>query len=214
MRMQQPQRQVRGVVHFGGMAIPQFKRLAALPVGQVARHAGGHQVRPVAGGQVAALRQQGFGQPGHGSTVAPADCGEQFDPAALQGFQAAKAWRATDALPQFPPIAAREQRVDRARDLVERMKRYVEAFRLAAFEQAQPGYLKVLLQRTRDAERGCAFAPQQEVARVVRLPEIKERLFNSGVEVIASSPAQLAAKMKSEMVRMGKVIRDAKIRDE
>jgi tripartite-type tricarboxylate transporter receptor subunit TctC len=53
-----------------------------------------------------------------------------------------------------------------------------------------------------------------EMVTVLGKPEIKERLFNSGVEVIASSPAQLAAKMKSEMVRMGKVIRDAKIRDE
>ena len=44
--------------------------------------------------------------------------------------------------------------------------------------------------------------------------EVKERLANIGVETGGNSPAQFAAMIKSEMVRMGKVIKDAGIRVE
>ena len=54
----------------------------------------------------------------------------------------------------------------------------------------------------------------RDVVRILNEPEIKERFFNSDSEVIASSPEQLAATVKSEMVRWGKVIKDAGIRDE
>ena len=52
----------------------------------------------------------------------------------------------------------------------------------------------------------------QEVVRVLNRPDVKERLFNTGLEVVAGSPEQLANKMKSEMARMAKVIKDAGIR--
>ena len=39
-----------------------------------------------------------------------------------------------------------------------------------------------------------------------------ERLFNAGVETVASSPGELAVAMKSEMIRMGKLIKDARLR--
>ncbi len=45
-------------------------------------------------------------------------------------------------------------------------------------------------------------------------PAIKERLFKSGVEGVGNSPAEFGALMKSEMVRMGKVIKDAGIHEE
>jgi tripartite-type tricarboxylate transporter receptor subunit TctC len=51
----------------------------------------------------------------------------------------------------------------------------------------------------------------QEIVRVLSRPEVKEKLFSAGVEIIGSSPEQLAATIKSEMVRMGKVIKDARI---
>ncbi len=54
----------------------------------------------------------------------------------------------------------------------------------------------------------------QETVRVLNKPEIKERLLGAGFESIASSPEQLAAKIKSEMERLGKVIKQAGIRDE
>ena len=44
--------------------------------------------------------------------------------------------------------------------------------------------------------------------------EVKDKFFNAGVEAVGSTPQQLAATVKSEMVRMGKVIKDAGIREE
>jgi tripartite-type tricarboxylate transporter receptor subunit TctC len=40
---------------------------------------------------------------------------------------------------------------------------------------------------------------------------VKERHFNTGVETVASTPEELAARIKSEMAKWGKVIRDAGI---
>ena len=52
----------------------------------------------------------------------------------------------------------------------------------------------------------------QEIAQVLNRPEMKDRLLTSGVEVVAGSPEQLAAAVKSDMARTGKVIKDAGIR--
>ncbi len=54
----------------------------------------------------------------------------------------------------------------------------------------------------------------QEMVRFLRAPEATQRLLSSGVEPVASSPAQLAATMKSDIAKMGKVIKDAGIREE
>ena len=54
---------------------------------------------------------------------------------------------------------------------------------------------------------------QQEIARVLQRPESKERLASIGVEPVGSAPAQLAATIKGEVARMGKVIRDAGIEE-
>jgi tripartite-type tricarboxylate transporter receptor subunit TctC len=43
---------------------------------------------------------------------------------------------------------------------------------------------------------------------------VKEKFFNSGVEVVASSPKEFALTIKSEIARMGKVIKDVGIRAE
>ena len=67
------------------------------------------------------------------------------------------------------------------------------------------------------------FAPQKtpaalisrlnrEIAQVLNKPETKERLFSAGVEVVASSPQELDAKLKLEIARLGKVIKEAGIR--
>ena len=53
-----------------------------------------------------------------------------------------------------------------------------------------------------------------EIVRVLQRNELRERLFNAGMEVVAGTPAQLTATMKSEMARWGKLIRDANIREE
>jgi len=53
----------------------------------------------------------------------------------------------------------------------------------------------------------------QVIVLALNAAEVKERLFNTGIEVIASSPEQFAATIKSEMARMGKVIKDAGLRE-
>jgi tripartite-type tricarboxylate transporter receptor subunit TctC len=71
----------------------------------------------------------------------------------------------------------------------------------------------------------CVYAPaktpvaildllNRESVRVLRTPEVKERLFNSGNEVVASTAREFAAYMKADMQKMGKVIKDAGIRVE
>ncbi len=54
----------------------------------------------------------------------------------------------------------------------------------------------------------------QEIVRMLNAPEVKEKLFTMGVEVIGSSPEELASWLKADMARMGKVIREAGIRAE
>ncbi len=54
----------------------------------------------------------------------------------------------------------------------------------------------------------------REIVRLLNSPEIRERLLSVGIEVVASSPEQMANLVASEMSRMGKVIRNAGIRFE
>ena len=54
----------------------------------------------------------------------------------------------------------------------------------------------------------------QETVRFLKTADSKQRLLNAGVELVASSPEQLTAAMKSEISAMGKIIKDAGIREE
>jgi tripartite-type tricarboxylate transporter receptor subunit TctC len=54
----------------------------------------------------------------------------------------------------------------------------------------------------------------REVVRAMNKPDIKERLFAAGVEVVGSTPAELTAVIKAESVKIAKLIRDADIRGE
>jgi len=78
-----------------------------------------------------------------------------------------------------------------------------------------PGYVSVSMI--------AAFAPAQtplpivqrlnrEMQAVVRYPDFKQKFLDSGVEPVGNSADQLAAVMKSEIGRLGKVIKDAGIR--
>ena len=51
-----------------------------------------------------------------------------------------------------------------------------------------------------------------ELVRVVALPDVKERMFNLGMEVVGSSPEQLAALVASDIAKWGKVIKDSGVR--
>ncbi len=55
---------------------------------------------------------------------------------------------------------------------------------------------------------------QRNIADVLNRPDVKEKLFAAGNEVVASTPEYLASTMKADMVRLGKVIRAAGIRAE
>ena len=80
-----------------------------------------------------------------------------------------------------------------------------------------PGFESVVLQGM-FAPAGTPVARvkllSREIAKVLNRPEVKERHFNTGVETVASTPEELAARIKSEMAKWGKVIRDARIRVE
>jgi tripartite-type tricarboxylate transporter receptor subunit TctC len=54
----------------------------------------------------------------------------------------------------------------------------------------------------------------KEVVQALNRPEVRERLAGAGTEAVGSSPEQLAATMKSEISKWGKLIKDAGIRDD
>ncbi len=80
-----------------------------------------------------------------------------------------------------------------------------------------PGYESVSL----DAVFAPANTPttiinrlNQEILRALSRSELKEKFLSVGVEALGSSPEQLLVAVKSEMSRLGKVIKDAGIRAE
>ncbi len=54
----------------------------------------------------------------------------------------------------------------------------------------------------------------KEAVRTLSQADVKERFFNTGVETVGDTPSELTASIKAELVRMGKVIREAGIRAE
>lgn len=54
----------------------------------------------------------------------------------------------------------------------------------------------------------------REIVQVLNAADVKEQLFNSGVEMVATSPDEFAARIRSDMSRMGKMIKDTGIRAE
>jgi tripartite-type tricarboxylate transporter receptor subunit TctC len=54
----------------------------------------------------------------------------------------------------------------------------------------------------------------QESLRVIARGDVKERFFSAGVETLGGTPEEFAATIKSDIVRWGKVIRDAGIRED
>ena len=53
---------------------------------------------------------------------------------------------------------------------------------------------------------------QNEIAKAVQDPEIKARLEKLGFAPVANSPAEFGERLKAEMAKWGKVVRDAKIK--
>ena len=86
---------------------------------------------------------------------------------------------------------------------------------LPAVAESLPGYESVLiLSIWTPAKTPVAIINRlnQEIVRFLKTAEVKEQLFKAGVEVVGSSPEELAATVKSEMAKMGKLIKDAGIK--
>ncbi len=54
----------------------------------------------------------------------------------------------------------------------------------------------------------------QEIVKVLQSDDVKLKFFNAGSEVVASTPDELAAAIRSDVARLGKVIKDAGIHDD
>ena len=54
----------------------------------------------------------------------------------------------------------------------------------------------------------------REIVKAVALPDVQKRLDDLGFQIVANSPDEFAARIKTEMEKWGKVIRDAKIKPE
>ncbi|MNC88246.1 Tripartite tricarboxylate transporter family receptor [compost metagenome] len=52
-----------------------------------------------------------------------------------------------------------------------------------------------------------------EIVKVLASADVKEKFFSMGMEAIGGTPEELTARVKADVVRMGKVIRDAGIKN-
>lgn len=52
---------------------------------------------------------------------------------------------------------------------------------------------------------------QQEIARIVKLPDIRERLLGLGVEPVGNTPEQFAEYMRTEIAKWARVVKVAGI---
>ena len=54
----------------------------------------------------------------------------------------------------------------------------------------------------------------EEITRLLNTTDIRERFISTGSEAASSSPEQFAAAIKTEIAKMGKLIKDAGIKAE
>jgi len=55
---------------------------------------------------------------------------------------------------------------------------------------------------------------QSEISRILAQPDTKEKIIGLGFDIVASSPEQFAAQIKSEVAKWSKVVKDAGIKVE
>jgi len=54
----------------------------------------------------------------------------------------------------------------------------------------------------------------QDIVRILQSPEVRDKLFSSGVEVVGSTPAKFASFIATDMKNMARLIKDAGIKAE
>ena len=84
------------------------------------------------------------------------------------------------------------------------------------WESGLPGYeatAMIALLAPAGTPAGIVTRLNQEMVKVLNLPDAKERLLAAGTEVVASSPGQLMQVMKSEMSKWEKIIRQSGIKE-
>jgi tripartite-type tricarboxylate transporter receptor subunit TctC len=53
----------------------------------------------------------------------------------------------------------------------------------------------------------------QEILRMLRRNDIRDRLFGMGLEVVAGTPEEFAATIRREMAKWGRLIKEARLRE-
>ena len=84
------------------------------------------------------------------------------------------------------------------------------------WESGLPGYeatAMIALLAPAGTPAGIVTRLNQEIVKVLNLPDVKERLLAAGTEVAGSSPGQLTQVMKSEMPKWEKIIRQSGIKE-
>lgn len=76
----------------------------------------------------------------------------------------------------------------------------------------QSGSYYVIFAHTKAPEAAITRINQESV-RYMKTPDAREKFFNAGMEAVGSTAAELAALVKSDIERLGKVIKDANIRE-
>lgn len=85
----------------------------------------------------------------------------------------------------------------------------------AVAESGVPGYESVVMYALLAPARTPAPVIKRlhaDLVQFLKSAPATERFFNAGIEAVGSTPGELATAMKSEMTRMGKLIKDARIR--
>ena len=62
-----------------------------------------------------------------------------------------------------------------------------------------------------DRPRRGAVRPHREIARMIVLPDVKERLAAIGFTPVANTPEAFGVEMQAQVALWAKIIRDAKI---
>ena len=75
-------------------------------------------------------------------------------------------------------------------------------------------YLEMVLPRTEGKARRQLGKLQQEVTRILALPELKDLLAAGGMTVVASTPAQFTEFLASESAKFARIIQIAGVKPE